>query len=1481
MSEHIQHLVDDYCHGLLDGTQRADVERHVATCSVCRDALAAARSRWELLHRAKPPLPNADAVQQRVTHALHEEHVHHEQWHQRRRGIAQRIGISVAVAVLLLASVHLYFEFREAAPWDVRIDGQHEWLAGSQASLRVQVLHHGQALAAIPVTIALHDAHRNETVELARFTTDEHGTGQPRLQLPEWANGSYTLRVAAETPNNAEVARPVTLRRLAKVMISSDKPVYQPGQTIHVRALGLNAATQKPMADTPAKLTVTDAKGNLIFKHETRTSAYGIVHADCELAGEVLEGRYHVNAQIGETSSKLAVQVETYVLPKFKIELALDRPHFKPGEPITGLLQVRYFHGEPVQGTATLSLHRGGPSMEIPVRGGQARVQFAVPPETTDDLNRTLNVEVRDTAAQQHALQVRVPAASRDLLVRVESVDRVLVPGVPSQLLFRVTRPNGTPVQAELHAEPFTQPLTTNSDGIAWWSFTPTQPEFSTRLTIHADTQVLHEVVQLLPATPTKHYLVLTGRRTIPAGTSLTVHLHGPEGIAFVDVLRLQQTVLTQSVNVVNQQATLTFDLPADWAGPLELVAYQPHDRNRQHMGRTTVQVTQGDGLTLTGKVEPVVEPAWLALVGGTGLLAPETRPGTAARVNFTLRDANGKPTAGAISLTAVDEAVFHVRPKESTPATENTSSASPLYSLQASSYTANVQQVRAQQRAGLYWVRIGWFVVGMVGMGLVVLLLWPVFQAMYANLLTRIYFGVLGIGVLLFFGFVVLTMSASLEKKAAMQATMESIAGSKDGRADALRARMEAGHLREEFPETLVWQPELLTDDRGQVSFPFRWADNITTWQFTASAVDARGQQGAWQHEHRVFQPFFVDVNLPVALTRNDRITVPVVVSNYAPTPQTIRVSLEGGDAIAVQEPLEQTLTLQPKEVRAVPFPVHVRRVGRWPLTIRATSSNFTDAVRREITVHADGTPHERVVNGSLDQPATVAIDVPNEAIEGSPRATLKLYPSGFSQLVEGLDGIFREPHGCFEQTSSTTYPNVLALAYLAKHHKAAPEVEAKARRLIQTGYQRLLTFEVAGGGFDWYGRGPANRSLTAYGLMQFRDMATVAHVDPEMIQRTRRWLLEQRKADGSWEPDGSPRGAGALNRRLTAYIAWAIFDEQHRSDAATTLQYLQQQQAATENDPYVVALMALALRATGGDASTWEARLLELKVTEAEHCYWAMPTNQRGVFYGSGTSGHVEATALALLALQADGANAGVVRQGLTWLTKQRTPTGTWGTTQATILALKALLNAAAIGGDVERRFTVLRNGQPLHTLTVPANQSDVLQQRDLTPHLQTGANTIEVRELTRTSTTYQVTWKYHTPTPPPASESFGIQLDANRKTVGIGETLALTAAVANRSPDRVPMLLVQLPVPAGFALASDPQEWVKSGQADRVERHADRLVIYVRALEAGANTRFPYTLKALAPATVTVPSASVHEYYNPTRRATSPLWQATITR
>ena len=206
-------------------------------------------------------------------------------------------------------------------------------------------------------------------------------------------------------------------------------------------------------------------------------------------------------------------------------------------------------------------------------------------------------------------------------------------------------------------------------------------------------------------------------------------------------------------------------------------------------------------------------------------------------------------------------------------------------------------------------------------------------------------------------------------------------------------------------------------------------------------------------------------------------------------------------------------------------------------------------DIVVREIEVIPNGREQNLVFNGRLENSVQHERELSRRTPFPKPaRSSSGSIPGPLSQVIEGMDSILRMPGGCFEQTSSSTYPNVLALDYMKRTKKLTPEVHAKAEGYIANGYQRLLTFEVPGGGFSWFGSAPANKILTAYGLMEFYDMSKVYDVDPRLIQRTQQWLAGQQQPDGSWKPDTAFINEGATNRynsdvlRITAYIAWSL---------------------------------------------------------------------------------------------------------------------------------------------------------------------------------------------------------------------------------------------------------------------------------------------------------------------------------------------------
>jgi uncharacterized protein YfaS (alpha-2-macroglobulin family) len=127
-------------------------------------------------------------------------------------------------------------------------------------------------------------------------------------------------------------------------------------------------------------------------------------------------------------------------------------------------------------------------------------------------------------------------------------------------------------------------------------------------------------------------------------------------------------------------------------------------------------------------------------------------------------------------------------------------------------------------------------------------------------------------------------------------------------------------------------------------------------------------------------------------------------------------------------------------------------------------------------------------------------------------------VYPTPLASMTEALQSLLQQPYGCFEQTSSTSYPMVMAQQYFLTHSGIEPGVIEKTRDLLEASYKRLTGFESRTKGYEWFGADPGHEALTAYGLMQFTDMSKVRSVDKDMLDRTRTWLLARRDGNGDF---------------------------------------------------------------------------------------------------------------------------------------------------------------------------------------------------------------------------------------------------------------------------------------------------------------------------------------------------------------------------
>ena len=692
------------------------------------------------------------------------------------------------------------------------------------------------------------------------------------------------------------------------------------------------------------------------------------------------------------------------------------------------------------------------------------------------------------------------------------------------------------------------------------------------------------------------------------------------------------------------------------------------------------------------------------------------------------------------------------------------------------------------------------------------------------------------------------------------------------------------AAHVRSYFPEALYINPEIITDQNGLASIAIPLADSITTWRMAMVASTTHGALGSGASSLKVFQDFFVDLDLPATLTQGDRVSIPVAVYNYSAARGDVRLELKKEDWFAlVDDNPGKNVAVDSGQVGAAQFTLEAQRIGKFKLTLAAHMNgggNPADIVVREIEVVPNGREQNVVFNGRLETAAEHEVSFPPAAIADASKIIVRLYPGPLSQVVEGMDAILRMPFGCFEQTSSATYPNVLALDYMKRTKKLTPEVHAKAEGFIANGYQRLLTFEVPGGGFSWFGNAPANKILTAYGLMEFSDMARVHDVDARLIERTQQWLAAQQQADGSWKPDTSFINEGATNRynndvlRITAYLGWSLENTGYKGPAAEKAKEYVAAHLNGKVDAYTLAVAANFAADYGRDREfTRQAMrlLLDARTEKGEQAWWT--AEETGV-YGRGESAAVETTGLAVQALLKWGEASATASKALRYIAAKKDAEGTWGSTQATIMALRALLLSTEKGAaDVRGAVEVSLNGKLVETLALTPENNDLLHQFVL-PVDARSAQRVSLRFLGKGGLAYQVVGRYFVPwSEKPAGEPLSIDVAYDRTHLAQDDIATATATVRNNLHKAANMVMVDLGIPPGFDLLSEDLQTYqekgrtrKSGRLEKFNLTATQAILYFDAIGAGDTVTLKFRLRAKYPIRARTFQSRVYEYYDP---------------
>ena len=693
---------------------------------------------------------------------------------------------------------------------------------------------------------------------------------------------------------------------------------------------------------------------------------------------------------------------------------------------------------------------------------------------------------------------------------------------------------------------------------------------------------------------------------------------------------------------------------------------------------------------------------------------------------------------------------------------------------------------------------------------------------------------------------------------------------GSAGGAArDPGRTSKRSAFVRRYFPETLHYDPLVTTDGQGRATRRLRLGHQLTTWKATALANTQAGAMALARADAITTQQLQVELELPPRLTVGDLLHLPVSVYNHGQQPARVELELVQAAWFEALTPRKEVLRLAAGSGGLAYLPLRVRAAGDHRLQARASSAHAQDAVERPVqVVSAGGVTVAQTAaawqQGTTQTPASVLL--PPDAVPGTARLSVTLLPDLVAQMAAGMEGLLRMPHGCAEQTISSTLPNVMLLAAFPGLAKARPRVARLARDNATKGFQRLLRYERPGGGFSLWGTGEADPLLSALALELLAPLQQVAGVGGSRMASTAQAALP------GLNPTLPPRRLAAVARSLARAARASRILPVSRQLRGALVRLIPL--ARRSRDPYLIALVAGALQDLGGDAQTVDALASRLSGLGRKLRHKGTFWSGRATPGGSVARGAViETTALAATVLLRAGRKT-EVQQALLWLALNRGAGGAWLASQDTLRVLELL-------GEVARRRGPRRpgalpapvlNGQRLDLAAASKASGGglVLQATRLA---RAGANTLTLSAgagqagvaLARLS--YRVPWAAaggHA-----GGDSLALEATYSSTEVRLLERITARYRVRNKGT-RVRMPMLRFQVPPGFEVyRADLSALVKRGVIRRHQRDGADVVLYLPAMALGQVLEVKVPLLARAPVEAAAPGAMVYSYYDPSNK------------
>ncbi|MBA2733036.1 MAG: hypothetical protein H0U54_09135, partial [Acidobacteria bacterium] len=239
--------------------------------------------------------------------------------------------------------------------FEIRIIASEYGREGARYVARLRAAHPitGQPIEGVRVEaqVKIEEDEKQPVILKASGTTGMDGYCALNFDLPRGiTTDGADIKVTARRGQIIQEANDtIHFDNLSRIFISTDKPLYQPGQTLHARALHFSSS-MRAMADAEMPFKITDPEGTVVFRAQLKTSRFGAAAADWVIPENTRLGEYTIS--FGREDSSYAfyrVKISRYDLPNFMATVKSDRSFYLPGQKAEVEVRATYLFGQPVK----------------------------------------------------------------------------------------------------------------------------------------------------------------------------------------------------------------------------------------------------------------------------------------------------------------------------------------------------------------------------------------------------------------------------------------------------------------------------------------------------------------------------------------------------------------------------------------------------------------------------------------------------------------------------------------------------------------------------------------------------------------------------------------------------------------------------------------------------------------------------------------------------------------------------------------------------------------------------------------------------------------------------------------------------------------------------------------------------------------------------------------------------------------------------